>query len=339
LRQVLTDESEPLLILTASASFQPPIDNPTAVEHTILHTLEYAWRQDVLVMLQVRLPKVAVILFLLFLLWRAVRFFVNRMRRAAERAATAATPGSIARSAQIKTMAAIIRATSYSVLAFLAFLQILTLLNIEFGPLLASAGIVGVGIGLAAQSLFKDIINGIFILVEDQYNVGEVVKIASLTGTVEDLTLRLTRLRDGDGTLYIIPNSQVATVSNLSRDFSVGILNVTVDASANPDTVIATLSEIAGNLCEEKQFQPILMDKPSVLGVDKLDGRSVVYPVLLRVRPLKKDDVMRELRRRILIAFTEKGIPLGIDPNMLVRQVIQAKDATAPPSQQPLVGS
>jgi small conductance mechanosensitive channel len=293
-------------------------------------------------MVEDRLPKVAVILFLLFLLWRIVRFFVHRMHRTADRVGQA-QPGTeavkLARAAQIRTMAAIIRATSYSILGFLAFLQVLTLLNINFAPLLASAGIVGVGIGLAAQSLFKDIINGVFILVEDQYNVGEVVKIASLTGTVEDLTLRTTRLRDGDGTLYIVPNSQIATVSNLSRDFSIGMLNITVDASANPDLVTATLSDIAAKVWDEPRFKSLLLEKPVVLGVDKLDGRSVLYPVMLRARPLQKDDVLRELRRRVLLEFTGKGIPMGIDPNMLVHAAAQAKDATAPPAQQPLIGS
>src|SRR6185437_1158513 len=105
-----------------------------------------------------------------------------------------------------------------------------------------------VGIGLGAQSIFKDMLNGIFILVEDQYNVGEVVKIAGLQGTVEDLTLRLTRLRDSDGTLYVIPNSQIATVSNLSRDFSIASLPVSVDASANPDRVMALLRKVAAEV-------------------------------------------------------------------------------------------
>src|SRR6185437_16791534 len=114
-----------------------------------------------------------------------------------------------------------------------------------------------VGIGLGAQSIFKDMINGIFILVEDQYNVGEVVKIAGLQGTVEDLTLRLTRVRDSDGTLYIIPNSQIGTVSNLSRDFSLANLNVSVDASANPDRVIDVLRTLATSVRNESAFRDI----------------------------------------------------------------------------------
>ena len=203
-----------------------------------LTRLETDWQDDVLIMVEDRLPKVIVVLFFLFLVERLVRFFVNRMRRVADHKTSDPF-----RANQIRTIASILRATSYSLLGFLAFLQILKLLNINYEPLLASAGIVGVGVGLAAQSLFKDIINGIFILVEDQYNVGETVKIASLTGTVEDLTLRLTRLRDADGTLYVIPNSQVATVSNFSRDFAVAALSISVDASADPDRVLDLLKE------------------------------------------------------------------------------------------------
>jgi small conductance mechanosensitive channel len=223
------------------------------------------------------------------------------------------------------------------VVGFLAFLQILNLLNIQWEPLLATAGVLAVGIGLAAQSLFKDIINGIFILIEDQYNVGDVIRAASLTGTVEDLTLRLTRLRDGDGTLHIIPNSQIATVSNMSRDYAVGTLQVAVDASANPDQVVQTLREIAAGVRADTAFKGMLIADPSVLGVDKIDGRSIFYPILVRVLPNQKDSILRELRRRIVITFEQKGIPLGIDSSMLVMQA--AKDPTAPPAQQPLVGS
>ena len=281
-------------------------------------------------MVRERLPKVLIILLLLFLLQRLVGLVTRRMHRLAG-------AGSVARAAQLRTFATIIRATCYSILGFLAFLQILKLLNIDVGPLLASAGILGVGIGLGAQSLFKDVLNGIFILLEDQYNVGEVVKIASLTGTVEDLTLRLTRLRDADGTLYIIPNSQISTVSNLSRDFSIATLPVAVDASANPDHVIATLATLAAELHSEPAFADTLLETPVILGVDKIDGRSIIYPINLRVRPNQKDPVMRELRRRIVLTFEKEAIPLGSDSSLLIMQ--QAKDPTAPPSQQPAVSS
>lgn len=288
-------------------------------------------------MVRDRLPKFLVVLLVLFIFERILRFFVRRMQRLAVR--QSAIPG---RGTQLRTIATIVRATGYSILGFLAFLQILRLFNYDYTPLLASAGILGVGIGLAAQSLFKDIINGIFILVEDQFNVGEVVRIAALTGTVEDLTLRLTRLRDGDGTLHIIPNSSIAVVSNISRDYSVATLQVSVDATNNPDRVMSTLIQIGESLRTDSSVpspvKDLIIDKPTLLGVDKIDGRSILYAVNLRVRPNQKDPVLREYRRRIVLTFEKDGIPLGSDSSLLIMQQPRS-DPTAAPPEQPLVKS
>ena len=165
----------------------------------------------------------------------------------------------------------------------------------------------------------------------------DTVKLASLTGTVEDLTLRLTTLRDGDGTVYFIPNSQIATVSNLSRDFAVATLTLTVDATADPDRVLAILRTTALAVRNDPAFKDVAAADPDVPGVDAISGRVVTYPVTIRVRINQKDAILRELRRRILQAFEENAIPLGTDPtNMLV---MHHADPTAPPSQQPLTGS
>ena len=311
-------------------------DARLAPKEHYLALLERDWHNDILTMVETRLPKVLVVLFFLLLVERVVQFFVKRMRRLASRDHIDPRRG-----AQMRTMASIIRATVFSILGFLAFLQVLYLFNINYAPLLASAGIVGVGVGLAAQSLFKDIINGVFILVEDQYNIGDTVKVASLTGTVEDLTLRLTRLRDGDGTLYIIPNSQVATVSNLSRDFAVASLSVSVDASADPDRVIALLKSVAKDVRNDPAYKDIAMTDPDVPGIDKINGRELVYPVTMRVRINQKDAVLRALRMQIIDTFKREEIPLGIDPvNLLLQQQkAPAADPTAPPSQQPVVRS
>lgn len=206
-------------------------------EH-IFHTLKLDWHNDVVDFIRADLPRLLAIIVLAFLLQRLCLFFVNRMLRLADRQVANAP-----RASQLRTMAAILRATSYAIIGFIVLLHILSVFNINLTPLLASAGVVGVGIGLGAQSIFKDMLNGIFILIEDQYNIGETVKVAGLQGTVENLTLRCTTLRDGDGTVYIIPNSQIATVSNLSRDFSIAGINLSVDASANPDKVLAILKK------------------------------------------------------------------------------------------------
>jgi small conductance mechanosensitive channel len=292
-----------------------------------------AWYNDILFIIQNRLPKFLVILLIVFVLHRLVLFFVKRLRRSADRQVHV----NFHRAAQLRTMASTIRATSYGVFGFIVFLQVLNLFEIPYQPILASAGILGVAIGLGAQSIFKDMLNGILILVEDQYNVGEIVGVAGVKGTVEDLSLRRTTVRDADGTLYTIPNSQIATVSNLSRDYAVATLNVSVDASANPDKVIAILGSIASQLRNDPDFKDIAFADPVVLGVDKIEGRAVTYPVQLRVQTTKRDLVLRELRRRIILTFEKEGIPLGNDPaNMLI---LRAPNPTAPPAQQPLIGS
>jgi moderate conductance mechanosensitive channel len=290
------------------------------------------WHRDGLLFVEKDLPKLIFFLLVAFVLSRIVMFFVNRMQRLADRHAD-----NIQRASELRTVAAILRATAYSIIGFIVLLHILKLLGIDLTPLLASAGVVGVGIGLGAQSLFKDIINGIFILVENQFNVGDTVKLASLTGTVEDLTLRVTTLRDGDGTLYIIPNSQIATVSNLSRDFAVATLALTVDATADPDKVLSILRATALAVRNDAAFKDIAVADPDVPGVDAISGRVVTYPVTIRVRVNQKDAILRELRRKILQAFEESAIPLGTDPaNMLI---MHHADPTASPAQQPLTGA
>jgi small conductance mechanosensitive channel len=303
---------------------------------SIWETVKADWHQRVILMVEDRLPKFLVVLFFLFLAERVVKFFVKRMRTVAGRQHMETH-----RAAQLRTMASILRATTFSIFGFVLFLQFLKLLGINIEPLLASAGIIGVGIGLAAQSLFKDIINGVFIIVEDQYNVGETIKIASLTGTVEDLTLRLTRLRDGDGTLYIIPNSQVATVSNLSRDFAVASLSISVDASADSARVLDILKSVAQSVAADERFKGGLIADPGVSGVDSISGRTLTYSVSARVRIAQKDDLLRALRNRVIEAFKRERIPLGVDPaNMLLlAQQQAAADPTATPAQQPLIKS
>jgi len=309
-----------MMLLTASTSQVDPISRILARD----------WHDDVVNFVRSDLPRLLAVIVVALILQRIVAFFVNRMRRLADRQV-----GNPQRASQLRTVAAILRATSYSFIGFILLLHSLSVFHINLMPLLASASVVAVGIGLGAQSIFKDMLNGIFILVEDQYNVGDVVRIAGLAGTVEDLTLRLTRLRDGDGTLHIIPNSQIATVSNLSRDFSIASLPISVDASADPDRVMDVLRGIASELRGDSAFKDVILADPDILGVDKINGREVIYPVNLRVRANQRDGVLRELRRRIIKTFEREGIPLGNASSLLI---MQHQDPTAPPAQQPLTG-
>lgn len=284
------------------------------------------WHHKSLFFVNNYLPQIVVILVVAFVLSRIVSFFVRRMRKLAD-----SQTENLQRASEIRTLAAILRATAYGVIGFIALLHILSVLDISYTPYLASAGVVGVGIGLGAQSLFKDIINGIFILVENQYNVGDNVKLAGLAGTVEDLSLRVTTLRDPDGTLYFIPNSQVANVANLSRDFAVATLVLTVDATADPDRVLSLLRTTALEVRNDPAFQRTALSDPDIPGIDSINGRLVTYPITLRVAINQKDAILRELRRRILQVFEQNAIPLGTDPANIL--VMHHADPTAPPAQ------
>jgi small conductance mechanosensitive channel len=308
-------------LLLAAATKQPADSHPPET----FHDLGQSWHTDIVEFVRGDVPKLVVILVMAFVLQRIVKFFVNRMRRIAD-----AYPGT-QRSSQLRTMAAIVRATCYGLIGFIALLQVLQLFNIDLKPLLASAGVVGLGISFGAQSMFKDMLNGVFILVEDQFNVGDVVTIAGLTGTVEDLTLRSTTLRAGDGTLNFIPNSQIATVSNLTRQYSIATLNVAVDASADPDRVMAVLKAVAMEVRKDDAFQNIAIADPDILGVDKINGREVVYPVNIRVKANQKDPILRALRRRVLLAFEKEGIPLGLPTSTVVMQSKSDPTLAQPP--------
>jgi len=271
------------------------------------------WHRDLLAFVHGDLPRMLIILAIAFVFARIVSFFVNRMRELADR-----QTDNPQRASELRTVAAILRATAYGIIGFIVLLHILSVFNINLTPLLASAGVVGVGIGLGAQSLFKDVLNGIFILLENQYNVGDTVRIAGLAGTVEDLTLRVTTLRDVDGTVHYIPNSQVATVSNTSRDFAVASLTLAVDATADPDRVLSILRTTALAVRNDPAFQEIALADPVIPGIDTINGRIVTYPISIRVAINRKDAILRELRRRILQAFEQNAIPLGSDPNNIL---------------------
>jgi len=281
------------------------------------------WKTDTLHFAEYGLPKIVFAFLIAFILQQVVLFFVRRLRRHAD-----SLVANSQRSSQLKTMAAILRATSYGVLGFYLLTEILGGIGVSLGPFIASAGVIGLGISFGAQSIFKDMLTGVFILIEDQYSVGDTIKIASLTGTVEDLSLRVTRLRDGDGTLYIVPNSQITTVSNLSRDFAAGTLNVSVDAREDPDRVVAILKSLADEVRKDEAFKDIVIADPDIPGVDKISGYEVIYPITVRVMVNQRDGVMRELRRRILLAFAKEGLAFGSATSTLL---IENKGPANPP--------
>jgi len=293
----------------------PHLTTNVAHDERFLEHIERAWRADLTNFVQEGVPKIVFALILAFIFQSIVNFFVNRLNKRAEHLV-----GNAQRAAQLRTMASILRATSYAIVGFYLLTQILAALGVSLGPFIASAGVIGLGISFGAQSIFKDMLTGIFILIENQYSVGDTIKIAGLTGVVEDLSLRVTRLRDGDGTVYIVPNSQITTVSNLSRDFAIGTLNISVDAREDPDRVMSVLQTLANQVRKDEAFKDIVIADPNILGVDKISGYEVVYPINVRVMVNQRDGVMRELRRRVLMAFNKEKIAFGSSNSTMIVQ-------------------
>ena len=184
--------------------------------------------------------------------------------------------------------------------------------GIEIGPLLAGAGIAGLAVSLAAQSLIKDIINGFLILFEDQFGIGDVISTGGVTGTVESLDLRITQLRDSEGRLITIPNGQISMVQNLSMDWSQVDLSVTIAHQNNLAEVLGLLRAIASDLSQEADWRRLILEPPEVLGVESLDYKGITLRLWLKTQPLKQWMVARELRKRIKYAFDEQGIEIGI---------------------------
>ena len=267
------------------------------------------WAADAQEFIRLKLPHLLVVAAIAFVLSRLLHLITFHMTRVAEK--HAASPGHLS---QVKTLAGVIRTTGLTIIWLITGLQILAALGVNLAPLLASAGVAGIAIGLAAQNIVKDVLNGVLILIEDQFDVGDTVRLAGLAGTVESMTLRKTTVRDGDGTLYIIPNSQITTVANLSIGYSVATVNVSVDFSANPDVVLELLKSIAMEVRTSEEFRDIFVADPQVLGVDAVKGSEILFPVVFKTQATRQYAPVREFRRRVRLALEEHHLMPG-DPN------------------------
>jgi moderate conductance mechanosensitive channel len=287
------------------------------------------WILDAQEFVHTKLPHLVVAIIIAFVLIRLLRLVTNRMVRIAERHGSEQT-----HLAQVKTLAGVIRATGLAIIGGITALQFLAAVGVNMGPLLTSAGVAGVAVGLAAQSLVKDMLNGIIILVEDQFDVGDTVRLAGLSGTVEAMTLRKTTVRDGDGTLYVIPNSQITTVANLSIGYSVATMNVSVDFSANPDKVLEILNKIAMDIRNDSAFKNVFLADPQILGVDSMKGSQLIFPVVFRTKATQQYAPVREFQRRVRLALEANHMLPG-DPNRIFNSFLEpgsTSTAAAPSS-------
>ncbi|MHB1413641.1 MAG: mechanosensitive ion channel family protein, partial [Chloroflexota bacterium] len=188
---------------------------------------------------------------------------------------------------------------------------------IDIAPILASAGVVGIALGLGAQTLVKDYLAGLFLILENQYGKGDVVTVAGVSGLVEEINLRRTVLRDLDGTVHHIPNGQIGVASNLTREWSRVNFNVGVAYGSDLDHVMRVIDRVGQELAADETFGPSIVDPPKALRVDSFDDSSIAIKVLGVTKPSKQWDTMGEMRRRLKRAFDEEGIEIPFPQRVL----------------------
>jgi small-conductance mechanosensitive channel len=195
----------------------------------------------------------------------------------------------------------------------LAFILIVGELGLNLGPIVASAGIVGIALGFGAQNLVKDFISGVFMMLEDQYGVGDVVDLGEASGTVEAVGLRVTTLRDANGTVWYVRNGEVLRVGNSSQGFAVAVVDIPVAYGVDVDQANEIMARVAGAVIADEPVSKDVLEPPEVLGMEKVTPESITLRLTVKVRPGRQWAVQRALRAKLMAAFEDAGIrpPLG----------------------------
>lgn len=259
--------------------------------------------------------KIVGILTALFVLYEMSKWIVTWM----ERSVSAKDPLQAAETKKrAHTLGGILRQVSVTVLFFIAILMILGELGVHLAPLLATAGIGALAVGFGAQSLVKDLISGFFIILENQYRIGDAIEVAGVSGLVESVSLRTTVLRDLDGRVHTVPNGEIKVVSNLSKEWSRSVLDIAISYRENVDRAMEVLAQIGKEFMAEEAYRSVILEPPQILGLERLGESQIILRMMVKTLPLKQWDVGRELRRRIKNRFDEAGLQIPYPHRILM---------------------
>jgi small-conductance mechanosensitive channel len=215
--------------------------------------------------------------------------------------------------AEIKRVQTLIRIFTWTISIIILIIAILTILP-EFGisvaPILAGAGIIGLAVGFGGQYLIRDIISGFFIILENQYRIGDVVKFDETSGQVEDISLRMTTLRDQDGTVYHVPHGEIKKVANLTKFYARVNLNMGISYTSDLEKVIEVVNKVGNDLSVDPQWKPMIIKAPQFLRIDDFGDSAIIIKILGETQPIKQWDVTGELRKRLKIAFDKENIEI-----------------------------
>ena len=227
---------------------------------------------------------------------------------AARRLNALADTSQLARAGRLRTLLPLMRTALFVTIVLVVGMIALSAIGVNIAPLIAGASVIGIAVGFGSQKLVQDLITGLFLLLENSMQVGDVVTVASMTGTVEALSIRTIRLRATDGSVYLIPFSAVTTVTNQTRDYSYAVLDISIGLNEEPGPIETVLREVAAEMQADPAWQSIVLDKLDVMGVDKLTDTAWIMRVRMKTQPSSRWAVTRELNRRIKMRFDERAI-------------------------------
>ena len=256
-------------------------------------------------------PMTAVHLFLIFVIALLLNRFLKVMTNLVVKPAASQSRAAQVREQQTRTLAGVLYSAASKVVWVVALLTALDQLGVNPTPALTLAGLASVAIGFGAQNLVRDIITGFYIVLEDQYVVGDTIQVGETIGRVEHLTLRRTVVRDARGALVTISNGDIRTVGNLSRDWSQTFVDVALAPEGPMEATLQALESAAAELRSDPAWSQALVDGPRILGMQNLDRSAATVRLQVRTAPTRQDEVARELRRRIQIELHRQGIPLS----------------------------
>lgn len=208
------------------------------------------------------------------------------------------------------TLISLFTVTLQTLIVLIAGMMILEELGVQIGPMLAAAGIVGLAFGFGGQYLIRDIITGLFVIMENQYRIGDVVNINGIGGSVENITLRKTTLRDLNGTVHHIPHGEIKTVSNLTKDFSRVNMNLGISYNSNLEHVIAVVNKIGNQMADDPQFKDSILKPIQFVRVDDFADSAIIIKMVGETKVLKQWEVAGEFRKRLKITFDKEGIEI-----------------------------
>jgi small-conductance mechanosensitive channel len=246
---------------------------------------------------------------------------VKAIDRVVKRAETAPLPGvkhtHNRRAQRARSLGSLLQSITTTVVFGIAFVMVLSEVGMDVAPILASAGVLGLAIGFGAQNLVKDFLSGVMMMIEDQYGVGDAVDLGEAVGTVENVGLRVTRVRDVDGTVWYVRNGEILRVGNQSQNWARTVLDIPVSYAEDLNHVREVLADVAHGLWDDEDYKDVVIEEPDVWGVQKLGPEGVVVRVTLKTAPMEQWNVAREMRERIKARFDHEGIEIPHQQRMV----------------------